>query len=270
MTKDLPRAIVVEDQPVIWEYAKSCLEGLCEIKEFCSNTSEAEEAFRKHKPDFVWLDCYLGEISENSQGVKNSGLEIAKWIKNHKPETKIMIFTSSNEVNILQVAQNIDIEGIALGGKFIKDKSIIVNGIKDILKGKDWISPNLMDDINLEELGKVTLFEFCVICSLIMGKPTSQIADELDTTRKRVNNSVYRVQEKLNIDLDTERSELLEILKDHIKESFDPNEHYKISDIMSINSVIEDFLSPVLSKIKSGDLHRTKLAEVAKNEVIKG
>lgn len=263
--QSLPTAIVVEDQPVIWEYAKSCLEGLCDIKAFCSTTAEAEEAFREHKPDLVWLDCYLGEISEYNQGLKNSGILLAKWIKSHSPQTKVFIFTSANEVNILQIAKSIDIEGIGLGGKFIKDKEVVIDGIKDVLAGGEWVSPNLVEEFKLDELGKITLFEFCVICSLIVGKPTSQIADELDTTRKRVNNSVYRVKEKLKIDVDIEREELLDVLKDKIKDQFNPNEHYNISDIITINTIVQDFLNPMLKQVKTGDFDRVNLEMINEN-----
>ena len=262
MTNKLPTAIVIEDQAVIWDYAKSCLEGLCEIKEFCSNTQEAEAAFREHKPEFVWMDCYLGEISDYGQGIKNSGVLLASWIKKHSPKTKIFLFTASNEVNILEIAKQLEIEGIALGGKFIKDKQIIIDAVKEVLSGKDWISPNLVEDLELEHLGKITVFEFCVICSLILGKQTNQIADELDTTRKRVNNAVYRVKEKLKIDDNVEREEFLEVLRDKLKDCFNPNEHYKISDIISVNTVIQDFLKPALTKVKSGDLNRVNIDDL--------
>lgn len=261
----LPIAIIIEDQPAIWEYAKACLAGLCEIKAFCSNTKEAEEAFHKYNPDFVWLDCYLGEISEIGQGLKNSGILISAWIKKHKPQTKIFLFTASNELNIYELAKQIEIDGIALGGKFIKDKNIIVEGIKEVLKGREWISPNLIEDAELESLGRVTIFEFCVICSMLLGKKTSQIADELDTTRKRVNNAIYRVKEKLEIDEDLKREDFLEILKDKIKDSFNPNEHYKVSDVLSINLIMEKYLDPVIQMVKSGELNRVNLQSLNDN-----
>ena len=36
-------AIVVEDQPVIWDYARLCLKDRAHIAEFCATTEEAEE-----------------------------------------------------------------------------------------------------------------------------------------------------------------------------------------------------------------------------------
>lgn len=258
----LPSAIVVEDHPVIWDYAKACLEGLCEVKAYCTNTTEAEEAFRTHKPDLIWLDCYLGELSEVSQGIKNSGILLASWIKKHNPRTKIFLFTSSNETNILAQAQELEIEGVALGGKFLKEKEIVREGIRDVLIGKDWISPNLRGDLELYELGKITVFEFCVACSLILGKSSSKIADELDASRKKVNNATYRIKEKLKIDDDINKEEFLEILSDRLKNSFKPSDHYAVSDVVNINSTVQEFLEPVLRRIKEkADLDRITLNE---------
>lgn len=259
MQKNTIKAIVVEDQPVIWDYAKSCLEGLCEIKAFCANTKEAEKAFREHKPDFVWLDCYLGEVSEANQGLKNSGMQIAKWIKSHNPKVKIFIFTSSNEVNILEMARAIDVEGIAIGGKFIQDKSIVIDGIKKVLDGQEWLSPNIIEDINLKELGRMTILEYCIACSLILGKQTAEIADELDCTRKRVNNATYRIKDKLGIASDVERDEFLDLLQDRLKDSFNANDYYKLPDVITMSTLSQEILAPALKRVKAENLYRTNL-----------
>jgi len=257
-------AIVVEDQPVIWDYAKSCLAGLCEIKEYCASTEEAEEAFRRYRPDFVWLDCYLGELCDSGQGLKNSGILLASWMKSHKPDTKLFLFTASNEKNILGHAREVEIEGIALGGKYIRNQDLVRTGIEKVLAGEKWLSPNIVEEFELDELGKITVFEFCVVCSLLLGKRTQQIADEMDTTRKRVNNAVYRIKDKLSVDHKASREEVLDFLREKMKGSFDPNDNYRISEIVSINTMVQEFLSPVMDRIKTGELNKLKLKDVVK------
>ncbi len=257
-----PTAIVVEDQPVIWDYIQSCVEPCYNIKAFCTSTMEVENSFRKIKPDLVWLDCYLGEISESYQGVKNSGLLLAEWIKSHSPKTKIFLFTASSELAILAKAQELGIEGIALGGKFIKDKEIIKGAIKTISYGSKWISPSIFEDIELDELANITVFEFCVIFFLLVGKSTIQIAEELDTSRKRVNNSVYRVKQKLGLDENITKEELLEIFKERIQDSINTSQFYNLSELVSINSVVENCLNPVINKIKTGELAKVKIGSL--------
>lgn len=253
------KAIVVEDQPVIWDYIQSCVEPYYKIEAFCTNTEESESAFRTIKPDLVWLDCYLGELSESYQGVKNSGLQLAEWIKNHSPKTKIFLFTASSELAILTKAQELGIEGIALGGKFLRNKEIIKDAIKTISYGSRWISPNIFEEIELDELSNITVFEFCVIFSLLIGKTTIQIAEEFDTTRKRVNNSVYRVKQKLGLDEDISKEELLEIFKERIQNSINASQFYNLSELVSINSIVENYLTPVINKIKAGELAKVKI-----------
>lgn len=257
-----PKAIVVEDQPVIWDYIQSCLEPYYKIEAFCTNTEESETAFRKIKPDLVWLDCYLGEISESYQGLKNSGLQLAEWIKNHSPKTKVFLFTASSEIAILTKAQELGIEGIALGGKFLKNKEIIRDAIKTISYGSKWISPSIFEEIELDELSNITVFEFCVIFSLLVGKSTVQIAEELDTSRKRVNNSVYRVKQKLGLDENISKEELLESFKETIQSNISASQFYNLSELVSINSVVEHYLSPVMDKLKEGELAKVKIGSL--------
>lgn len=255
-------AIVVEDQAVLWDYIASCLHPHYQVAAYCSSTQEAEVAFREHKPDIVWLDCYLGEISDFSHGIKNSGIELARWIKNHNPKTKIFLFTASNELSILNASNDIGIEGIALGGKFLRNKEIIRNGIASLAYGGKWVSPNIIEDIELGEIENITVFEFCVVFSMLVGKSSAQIAEEFDTSRKRVNNSIYRVKQKLNLADEISKEDLLEHFKTKVIQGVDPNQFYNLSELVSVNAVIEQCLSPVINELKSGKLNRIRLSQL--------
>ncbi len=252
-------ATVVEDQPVIWDYARLCLKDRARIVEFCATTEEAEEAFFKYRPDLVWLDCYLGEVSDATSGPKNSGISLAAWMKRHRPQTKIFLFTASNDPTILKAARVIGIDGIAMGGKFVRDRQVIVSGIETVLTGNKWVSPSLVEDIELDEFSRVTVFEFAVLCSMMLGKNTAQIAEELDTTRKRVNNAIYRVKEKLGINDAASKDYVMDVVREQVIERLSFNDSYIVSDIMAINSAITELLGPILTKLRSGTLERVYL-----------
>lgn len=254
-------AIVIEDQPVIWEYCKLCLEDYCEIKEFCANTAEAERAFHRHQPDLVWLDCYLGEIAEPYYGFQNSGLLLASWIKKHRPETKIFLFTAADDIGIVKAATDLGIEGIGVAAKFIKDAKIVKDAINEVLSGRTWMSPSVVENFELKEFNDLTVFEFAVVCAMMLGKSSGQIADEMDSTRKRVNNSVYRIKEKFQIE-GSSREDMLDNLKEHFKSLYNFNDIYQVSDIFTINSLARDLLKPVLKKLSHKDLSRRCLREV--------
>ena len=252
--------VVVEDQPIVWDYIRSCIGELCDIRAFCTSTKETEIAIKEHKPDFVWLDCYLGEFSDTGQGIKNSGLQIAQWIKSHYPHIKIFLFTASNEAVILKQCENIGIEGIALSGKYINDKEVVRQGVESVLQGEKWLSPQVVESYELEDLNKITVFEFSVISALVCGKNTQQIAEELSTTRKRVNNAVYRAQQKLFIDPDLSREDFLEMFKDKIVNSIDISKYYNLTEIVSVNTLIQNCLNPVVSGLSEGKLAKQRIA----------
>ncbi len=253
------KTVVIEDQPIIWDYIRSCIETECEILAFCTSTKEAELAIKKYKPDFVWLDCYLGEFTDDSQGVKNSGLQIAYWIKSHSPQTKIFLFTASNEPTILKQSESLGIEGIALSGKYITEKQVVLDGVQKVLAGETWVSPHVIENFELEGLYQVTVFEFSVITSLLCGKSTFQIAEDLSTTRKMVNNALYRAQQKLFIDPELSREDFLEKFKVKILSSFNASKYYSLTEIVSINSIIETCLKPIMGKLKEEKLAKKRL-----------
>lgn len=253
-------AIVIEDQPVIWHYAQSCLEPYYQVVNFSTSTIDAEKAIKKFKPDLVWMDCYLGEISEFNQGPKNSGIILAAWIKKLYPETKIFLFTASDEQSLFQCAKNLNLEGIALGGKFIKDIQVIKDGVAKIYHGSHWLSPNLVENFQLENISNLTLFEFAVISSILLGKNSAQIADDLDSTRKQINNALYRAKQKLFGDEDISRESLLEGIKEKMLQSLKPSNYHNLSEIVSINVLIQETLNPILSQLQSGSLEKFKLS----------
>lgn len=262
MQKPRLTAVVVEDQPIIWDYARSCLEPYYEVKAFCSSTPEAEHSIREFQPDLVWLDCYLGEIDNMKQGLKNSGVQLAYWLRSHYPKTKIILFTASNEMSIFRFAEKLNIEGIALGGKYIKDQTIIMNAIKEISEGKTWISPNLIENVQLTKFLDLTVLEFCVASSLLLGKSTAYIAEELDITRKHVNNAIYRIKQKLNLDDEIKREDFLEIIKTKLLDSFNPSLYYSLSEMIMVNSTVQNCLEPLLERLKDGDFAKLKLSQI--------
>jgi DNA-binding NarL/FixJ family response regulator len=256
----MKKAIVVEDQPVIWNYAETCLQSYYKVVSFCTNTSEAELAIKEHKPDLVWMDCYLGEISELNQGPKNSGIILAAWIKKHYPDTKILLFTASDEQSLFQGAKNLGIDGIALGGKFLKDIEVVKEGVKKISQGSTWLSPNLVEDFQMANIANFTLFEFAVVSSMLLGKNSAQIADDLDSTRKQINNALYRVKYKLFGDEDVSREFLLESVKEKMIESLKPSKYHNLSEVISINTLVQETLKPIFSQLQSGSFEKFKLS----------
>lgn len=255
-------AIVVEDQIVSWDYIASVLEPFLEVKKFCKTSKEAEQAFIEIKPDLVWLDCYLGELSESSTGLKNSGILLAEWIKAHSPCTKIILFTASFESSIVIKAKQLELDAVFLGAKFEADKNQcreilnrVLNGEKNIV-----ISSLKQKEDKYENIGKMTLHEFSIISSMILGKTTAQIAEDLATTRKQINNALYRVKEKYELDDCLSRNEILEYLKEIMLKEYE--QKGEIPELYSILKLNEEVLKPVVDKISSTENKKIKLKDI--------
>lgn len=258
-------AIVVEDQIVSWDYIKSVLEPLVDIKKFCKTSLEAELAFREFKPNLVWLDCYLGEISELSTGLKNSGIILAEWIKAHETNTKIILFTASLESSLVLRAKKLKIDAVFLGAKFEANKDQCRKIIQRVLDGeKDIIISSLKrKKTKYENIGKMTLLEFSVVSSMILGKSTAQIAEDLLSTRKQINNVLYRVKEKYQLSDDLSRNEILEYLKEIMLNEYD--QRGEIPELYSILKLNEEVLKPIISKISNSENKRIKLKDLLYN-----
>ena len=254
-------AIVVEDQCVIWDYIHNILSPKYEIKAFCNSSKLAEKAFLDFKPDLVWLDCYLGEFCENHLGLKNSGLALAEWMKKHNSSTKIFLFTASYESSILYKAESIGIEAVFLGAKFTNNKNGILNIIDRVNQGEKgiYVDSQGSSESALKRVGKMTFFEFCVIISLLIGKSTAKIADELNSNRKQINNTLYRVKEKYNLSDNLSREEILEELKEIISQSFEQLEQQHISEFHCLFKISDELLNPAINKIRQGSVKGASL-----------
>ncbi len=162
----------------------------------------------------------------------------------------------------MKQCENLGVEGIALSGKYISDKEIVKEGVRTVLNGEKWVSPQVIESFELEDFNKVTIFEFSVLSSLVCGKNTNQIAEEMSTTRKMVNNSIYRAQQKLFIDPELSREEFLDMFKDKIMKSFDVSRFYNLTEIVSVNSLIQNCLEPIMAKLKDEKLEKKRIGSI--------
>ena len=267
LNKEKSTAIVVEDQCTTWDYISGILEKDFQIKAFCNSSKLAESAFMEYKPDLVWLDCYLGELCESNLGLKNSGLLLAEWMKKHNPETKIILFTASYESAIIYKAEKLGLEAVFLGGKFSTDKSIILDILQRVQEGEKgiYIDSAQSEQSALKKIGKMTFYEFCTITSLLIGKSTATVAEEMNSTRKRINNTLYRVKEKYNLSDELSREEILEELKEIIQDSFSQLKHHNISEVHSMFKITDELLNPLMEQLKHGNLKGFSINSVLEN-----
>ena len=71
-----------------------------------------------------------------------------------------------------------------------------------------------------------------------------------------------KVKQKLGLDEDIGKEELMEVFKDRIQNSINASQFYNLSELVSINSIVENYLHPVVSMIKAGDLAKVKIGSL--------
>jgi DNA-binding NarL/FixJ family response regulator len=139
-----------------------------------------------------------------------SGIEATRWIKEQKPETKVILISS--EVNKEFIAAGIK---AGINGYLPKDsnRETLFQAIKAVMKGERFFSPEVtslvFEDFYLKEKeGKglpkkrtsdLSKREEEVLALIASGKSLREIADTLFISVKTVETHKQHIQEKLNL-----------------------------------------------------------------------
>jgi len=148
-------------------------------------------------PDIVLLDIMLPDTN---------GIEIARSLKNEKPELKILVISGENTVETVQEMLNIGIEGFI--SKINSNPDIIVEAIRSVIQGFDYFGKDISEIIGRiyiakKKTAKVTT-EFSeqekqIIELCIEGLPAKLIADRLGLATKTVEWHKSNIFRKLGI-----------------------------------------------------------------------
>jgi len=189
------KTLIVEDHPVYRAGLKMALEFMPEIN-IVGETGCGDEAVKLAKellPEFIVLD-----ISLNSK----SGLMVAKEILAETPEIKIIFLTMHREKEIFNTAFQ-----LGASGYILKDDATdeIVSAINAVLDGEKYVSKSLRKysqiptDSDLLLIEKLTAREREILKLIGEAKSTKEIADELFTSIKTIENHRTHISTKLNI-----------------------------------------------------------------------
>ena len=194
------RLVMVDDSPLIRAGLRAVLEGYAGVA-IVGEAGTAEDglaAVLHNKPDVVLLDLRLPD---------RPGLSLCRDILRRRPETRILILTSSTDERRVH-------EAIALGahGYLLKenDGASLVAAIVRVAAGHSVLDPSISDQmVNLmkrgnepttaERLSVLSPQERRVLALLAEGLTNKGIGDRLGLTEKTVKNYLSNVFDKLNI-----------------------------------------------------------------------
>lgn len=172
--------------------------------------------------NFEFLEAEDGNIAKNiisKDGVEiaildidmpgQNGIEILKWMNGQKGiATKPIVLTMHNDEQIFNAAFD---QGVR--AYLVKDNSIeeIVHAIKEVLAGRNYVSPilqNHLDNRNQykkkaqelhEAITQLTQTEIKTLKLVAQNKSSKEIADLLFVTKKSIENYRSRICKKLSL-----------------------------------------------------------------------
>ncbi|MCM3763774.1 response regulator transcription factor [Neobacillus niacini] len=134
------RIIITDDQQLMRDGLKTILSLTKEIEVVgtASNGAEALEAAKREKPDLVLMDIRMPGVD---------GVEGTRLIREHLPETKVLILTTFNDSDLIFDALN---EGAS--GYLLKDMpaEMIVQAIMTVQAGGVVLPPDLTAQVFAE------------------------------------------------------------------------------------------------------------------------
>ena len=191
------KILIADDHAVVREGLKQILSENPDMV-VTAEASTGPEVFEKiGKDDF---DLIVLDIAMPGRG----GLDILKEIKNKKPRLPVLILSMYPEdqyaVRVLKAGAS---------GYMTKESAPaeLINAIKQISKGKKYVSPSLAEKLALDleiTTGRpphesLSDREYQVMCMIASGKTLKEIAEQLSLSIKTISTYRSRILEKMNM-----------------------------------------------------------------------
>ena len=203
------RVLLVDDSPIIRLGLRSALEDYADIEIIgeAGTAAEGVAAAVQFKPDVVLLDLHLPD---------KPGFHACREMLKLRPQTQVLILTSSNNERNMQEAMTAGAQGYLLKDN---DGASLAAGLRSVAAGNAVLDPSMAGKVlNLvkhrsgptpaEKLNQLSHQERRVVALLAEGLTNKQIGDNLGLTEKTVKNYLATIFTKLNIERRTQAAAL--------------------------------------------------------------
>ena len=203
------RVLLVDDSPIIRLGLRSALEDYSDILIVAEAGTAAEgvAAVGQHKPDVVLLDLHLPD---------KTGFQACRELLKLRPQTQVLILTSSSSERNVQEAMTAGAQGYLLKDN---DGAALAAGLRAVAAGNAVLDPSMAGQVlNLvkhrtglsaaEKLNQLSHQERRVVALLADGMTNKQIGEQLGLTEKTVKNYLANIFTKLNIERRTQAAAL--------------------------------------------------------------
>lgn len=194
------KVMISDDHCMVREGLKQLLEldGDIEVIGEAGDGVTCLNMMKTYKPEVLLLDINMPQMN---------GLNVLRTLKEHKCPSKILMLTIHNEIEYLERAIQLGVDGYVLKDS---DSSILKKAIVSVYRGERFIQnelvPLLMDKIdNIDKVDEeedeqiLTKREIEVLKLLTEGLFNKEIAYHLSISEKTVKNHVSNIFKKIGV-----------------------------------------------------------------------
>ncbi len=191
--------IIADDHQMVREGIVQILEldGDIIVNGQAGDGEECLEIINRKQTDVLLLDINMP---------KKDGLQVLRYIRKEKMNTKVLMLTIHSEIEYLIKAVEIGVEGYVLKDS---DSTVLKKAIYDIYYGEKYIQPELTpllnrkmaekEEINNKLKDPLTHRELQVIKLLTEGMYNKEIACILEISERTVKNHVSKIFKKIDV-----------------------------------------------------------------------
>lgn len=204
-TTGCTRVVIVDDHPVVRDSLARLInaEADLEVVGAAETADEAYRVFRNARPDVVIVDIALSDAH---------GLELLQSLLTEAPEARAVVFSMYDDKTYAERAIRSGAHGYVM--KSAPTRSVL-DAIRTTRRGEYFLSAPVLsrilkslargsEDTNDVPFANLTDRELEVYQLLGQGLQTTQIAGQLNLSRKTVETYRRRIREKLELDTITE------------------------------------------------------------------
>jgi DNA-binding NarL/FixJ family response regulator len=199
--------LLVDDQILLLDLMEQMLKDSAEI-EVVARAAEGSEAVRlagEYRPDVILMDLLMPGMG---------GIEATKLIKATNSEIKILVLTTSTEIEDISEALAAGADGYILKSMGRKDLLLSITGVYrnlEIIQGEvsekmrqqkasNTFRPDGSREINVSGIpASLTLRELEIIALVVQGKSTAEMAAVLYLSEGRIRNVITEILSKLQL-----------------------------------------------------------------------
>jgi DNA-binding NarL/FixJ family response regulator len=188
------RVLIAEDHTLVSQGLETML-SMAEDVELVGTVDTGDQAVTRSQSetvDIVLMDVNLGKSM--------SGIEATRRIKEHSPDTKVLVLTMFTDPGTVAEAVKAGADGYLSKGA---SRETVVQAIYDVAEGRAVLDPNVTEGIFGRISGKdpraLTDRELIVLQELSHGKSTREVAEHIHVSEETVKTYLKQIFRKLGV-----------------------------------------------------------------------